>query len=208
MRPLLAASAALVALALAGCAHRGIQAGVAAGETTASTATPLLATHAARSRLVHIYVDAGAAAAPSAFATDLTHADTVALALRDQLRQRGYDVRGTDSALPRNEAGTAPGEIARHVAAGRPPPETSRAATYLHPNAPQLLLFVHLQEDPIIGDKSGDASAVVLGAFIADSADGAVLWSNRVSAPTPATDTQLRLLATRLIKNLPPLPPA
>jgi hypothetical protein len=208
MRPIHCVLAAFATVFAAGCAHRANHGGHAAGTSAPHAATPGPAAPAARSRLMHIYVDAAAPAAAAPFAADLTHADTVARALRDQLRRLGYDVRGTDSALPRHDAGAAPGDIARSVAAGQPPPDTSRAVTYLHPNAPRLLLFVHLQEDQAVGNTSAAPSSVVLGAFIADSTDGAVLWSNRVSAPPPATDDQLRLLASRLIRTLPSPPPA
>ena len=205
MRPSLSLLAVLVALSLLGCAHRAGGSGAVANP--GRIAAPLLAEHAARSRLLHIYVDAdNVAAAP--VSADLTHASTVAVSLRDQMRQRGYDVRGTESALPKGEAGATPGALARAVAAGQPPPASSRSITYLHPNAPQLLLFVHLQESPAAATQADSKPSVILGAFIADSADGTILWSNRVTARPPATDSQLRLLAVQLLKTLPTLPPA
>ena len=43
------------------------------------------------------------------------HATAVAVSLREQMRQRGYDVRGSESTLPGGENGKAPGELARRI---------------------------------------------------------------------------------------------
>ncbi|MFT3829898.1 MAG: hypothetical protein QM691_09370 [Opitutaceae bacterium] len=139
-------------------------------------------------------------------AAEFGPANTVAASLRALLRERGFDVRATELILPRGDTGVASGALARAIAAGDSPPEVSRAVTYLHPNAPRLLLFVRLDESTATANAA--TPSFVLGAFIADSADGAILWSNRVASTEPATDAQLRLLATQLLKNLPNLPPA
>ena len=208
MRPILPSLVLIGLLPFAGCVHRA--ATPAAPATDLSPASPLqLAERTARTRLVQIYVEATALPAQAPVATELIRANAVAVSLRDQLRQRGYDVRSSESAMPGVEAGTPPGELARAVAAGHTPPAFARAVTYLHPNAPRLLLFVHLQEAPAAADSATAARpAITLGAFIADSADGAILWSNRVTARPPATDSQLRLLAVQLLKTIPSIPPA
>ena len=208
MRPSLPILVLVGLLPFAGCAHR---VGTPAAQATARTAvsSPRQIEHTTRTRLVQIYVDAAADSAKAPRATDQAHATAVAVSLREQMRQRGYDVRGSESTLPGGENGKAPGELARAVAAGRTPPAFTRAVTYLHPNAPRLVLFVHLQETPVARDSIGPGrQPIVLGAFIADSADGSILWSNRVSSPPPATDSQLRQLAAQLLKTLPSLPPA
>lgn len=208
MRPSLRIIVLLGLLPFAGCAHRA--SAPAAHPSGRTTETPPEQTaHTARTRLVQIYVEASADSAKAPRATDQAHATAVAVSLREQMRQRGYDVRGSESTLPGGENGKAPGELARAVAAGRTPPAFTRAVTYLHPNAPRLVLFVHLQETPVARDSIAPGrQPIVLGAFIADSADGSILWSNRVSSPPPATDSQLRQLAAQLLKTLPTLPPA
>ncbi len=168
-----------------------------------SPADRVLLEHATRLRLVHVYIDSATSAPGAPSAADFGPANTVAASLRELLRDRGFDVRATELVLPRGETGVVPGALVRAIAAGERPPSVSRAVTYLHPNAPRLLLFVRLD-----GYNEADALPVVLGAFIADSADGAILWSNRVAAATPPSDSQLRLLATQLLKSLPCLPPA
>ena len=157
-------------------------------------------------RLVHIYVDAEVGSPLSPAAEDQTRAGTIALSLRDQMRQRGFDVREPEATMPPGEAGLAPRTMVRAVAEGQPPPASSRSITYLHPHAPRLLLFVHLQEDPQLG-KGPRAPSLALGAFIADSSDGTILWSNRITARPPASDHQLRQLAVELLRTL-PNPPA
>lgn len=208
MRPFLPFIVLVGLLPFAGCAHR---AGTPAAHESARTTipSPPQTEHTARTRLVQIYVDASTDSAKAPHAADLAHAAAVVVSLREQMRQRGYDVRGSESTLPGGEGVTAPGELARAVAAGRTPPAFTRAVTYLHPNAPRLVLFVHLQETPVARDNAAPSrQSIVLGAFIADSADGAILWSNRVSSSPPATDSQLRQLAAQLLKTLPTLPPA
>lgn len=177
----------------------------------ANAAAPLGATPATASALVlpavsalHVYVEVrhnGAAAAPLE-AND--HARTVSLSLGELLRKQGYDVRSAEAAAPASEAGRSAAALATAIAAGQPAPETSRAVTYLRPNAPSLLLFVHLDETAAATEKT----ELVLGAFLADSATGTILWSNRVTLRPPASDSTLRLLAARLVENLPARPPA
>lgn len=208
MRPSLPIIVLLGLLPFAGCAHRaGTPAAHASGRTAVSS--PEQTAHTARTRLVQIYVDASADSAKATLPNNLTHANAVAVSLCEQMRLRGYDVRGSESAHTPGQPSAAPDELARAVAAGHTPPAFTRAVTYLHPNAPRLVLFVRLQETPAARDSVSSArQSVVLGAFIADSADGAILWSNRVTARPPATDSQLRLLAAQLLKTLPSLPPA
>ncbi|HLP00487.1 MAG TPA: hypothetical protein VK163_00575 [Opitutaceae bacterium] len=190
-------------LAVAGCAHRLHPSAIPVAPITASD--QLLLDHAARLRLVHIYIDADTMAPVTLPAAEFGPANTVAASLRELLRERGFDVRATELVLPRGDTGIASGALARAIAAGDRPPEVSRAVTYLHPNAPRLVLFVRL--DGNVSPANLAAPSLVLGAFIADSADGAILWSNRVASTEPATDAELRLLATQLLKNLPNLPP-
>lgn len=188
---------------VAGCAHRI--------SPSATPVAPITATdqrlfeHAARLRLVHIYIDADTMAPVTLPPAEFGPANTVAASLRELLRERGFDVRATELVLPRGDTGVASGAVARSIAAGDRPPEISRAVTYLHPNAPRLVLFVRLDGNASAANLV--APSLVLGAFIADSADGAILWSNRVASTEPATDAELRLLATQLLKNLPNLPP-
>jgi hypothetical protein len=165
----------------------------------------LLVEHATRSRLVHIYVDSVAPVQAPPVSPESGHASTVAASLRELLRERGFDVRATEVALPRGEVGVAPGTLAKAVAAGEQLPQVSRAVTYLHPNAPRLVLFARLDEAAITGTAA--PISTVLGAFIADSADGTILWSGRVATTQPITDLQLRQLAAQLLKDLPNLPP-
>jgi hypothetical protein len=208
MRPFLPFIVLVGLLPFAGCAHRASTPAAHASARTTIPSPPQTA-HTARTRLVQIYVDASADSAKAPHPADQAHAAAVVVSLREQMRQRGYDVRGSEYTLPGGEQGTAPGELARAVAAGRTPPAFTRAVTYLHPNAPRLVLFVHLQETPVARDNAAPSrQSIVLGAFIADSADGAILWSNRVSSSPPATDSQLRQLAAQLLKTLPALPPA
>jgi hypothetical protein len=208
MQPSLSILVLVGLLPFAGCAHRASAPTAHASDRT-PMAPPLQTEHTTRTRRVQIYVDAASQPAQAPLSTDLAHATAVAVSLCEQMRQRGYDVRASESIQPLGQPDTAPCELARAVAAGHTPPAFTRAVTYLHPNAPRLVLFVHLQESPATSAGAASAKpAIVLGAFIADSVDGSVLWSNRVSTRPPATDSQLRQLAAQLLKTLPALPPA
>lgn len=208
MRPNLPSIALVGLLSLAGCAHRtGTQHQSAAANAT--TAPHQLAERATHTRMLQIYVEAIVHSQQTPAAPDIRHANAVAISLRDEMHQRGYDVRGSEPSMPANGAGTQPGELARAIGTGVTPPPFARAVTYLHPNAPRLMLFVHVDEAPATASgPNAVRPAITLGAFIADSSDGAILWSNRVTARPPATDTQLRQLATQLLKTVPELPPA
>ena len=176
----------------------------------ATAAAPLGASPAAASALVlpavsalHVYVEVGNNGPAAAPLQGNDHARTVSLSLGELLRKQGYDVRSAEAAAPSSEAGRSAAALATAIAAGQPAPETSRAVTYLRPNAPSLLLFVHLDETA-----AAEKTELVLGAFLADSATGLILWSNRVTLHPPASDATLRLLAARLVENLPVRPPA
>jgi hypothetical protein len=160
-------------------------------------------------RLLHVYADSALPAETTERNRAL--AETIALTLRDQLRQRGFDVRGAESAI---RDGTGPaasvevvaqlGVLARNITVGNPAPATSRVATYLHPNSPRLLLFVALT--PIGTNRSQRTPELGLGGFLADSATGEILWSGRTSARTADDNQSLRLLADKLVRNLAALP--
>jgi hypothetical protein len=179
-----------------GCIHRP-------GETTA-TAQPaagspgaVLQERAGRSRSLNLYVDQ---ASPGG--AGLAQAGPLALALRDLLRARGFDVRSAETTPPNGEPGALASQLAAAIAAGEPAPAAARPLSYLQPNAPRLLFFVHL-------GTAADArnGAPTLGAFLADSADGTILWSARATSRSQPTDLQLRQLAERLLKTLPALTP-
>lgn len=208
MRPNLPCIALVGLLSLVGCAHRTDTQPLSA--TSGAIAAPLkLAERATRTRLLQIYVEAVVHPQQATATPDVLHANAVAVSLSDQMRQRGYDVRGSEPSMPANGAGTQPGELAHAIATGVTPPPFARAVTYLHPNAPRLMLFVRVEENPATASgTNAERPVIALGAFIADSSDGAILWANRVTANPPATDTQLRQLATQLLKTLPQLPPA
>lgn len=134
-------------------------------------------------------------------------AETIALTLRDQLRTRGYDVRGaglTDRAEPAAAATVAAvtrlGSLAREIAAGSPPPASARYTTYLHPNAPRLLLFVAANTGS--ARHSHRKPELQLGGFLADSSTGEVLWSGRTTARADGNDQALRRLAAKLLLGL------
>ncbi len=178
------------------CVHR-------TGETAATSQPPaespvaVLLEHAGRSRSLNIYVDQ---ASPNG--AGRAQAGSLALALRDLLRARGFEVRGAETSPPSGEGGYLAVRLAAAVAAGEPVPAAARPLSYLQPNAPRLLFFVHLGTAANTKD-----DAPVLGAFLADSADGTILWSARATGRSPASDLQLRQLAERLLKTLPSLTP-
>lgn len=93
------------------------------------------------------------------------------------------------------------------LAAGDPVPANARTLTYLHPNAPRLLFFVCLATPPTPHTGGHAPDSVVLAAYLADSADGAILWSQRIATRRPISGEQLRLLAMQLLANFPGLPP-
>lgn len=161
-------------------------------------------------RLLHVYVDCALPAETNEHNRAL--AETLALTLRDQLRQHGFDVRGAESALRAGNAPAAAGEpvaqlgtLAQSITTGSPAPATSRAATYLHPNSPRLLLFVALV--PAGDNATRHPPELILGGLLVDSATGEVRWSGRTSAHPASGDQGLRLLADKLVRSLTALPP-
>ncbi len=137
-------------------------------------------------------------------------AETIALTLRDHLRELGYDVRGaepTDRAEAASGATGAAvarlGTLAREVASGNPPPASARYATYLHANAPRLLLFVAASTT----NNSRRQPELQLGGFFADSASGEILWSGRSTARYANDDQAVRRLTAKLLLNLSLQPP-
>ena len=185
----------------AGCSHRTAPAAPGATAPTAPSTT-LFVERTAHQRQVAIYVDCPAKTDGAARA----HAGALALSLRDLLRARGFDVRSAESAVPAGENGSAAGRLATALAAGSPAPERVRAVSYLHPNAPRLLFFVHLENAASDPTQAGKMQGPVLGGFLADSTDGAVVWSGRAAGRAALNDTELRQLAERFLKTLPPLP--
>jgi len=161
-------------------------------------------------RLFHVYVDCALPTETS----ERNHAlaETLALTLRDQLRQHGFDVRGAeatghDGSTPAASQATIAqlGALARAITAGSPAPAASRAATYLHPNAPRLLLFVALV--PSGSTPTRHHPELILGGLLVDSATGEVRWSGRTSARTAGDDQGLRLLTDKLVRSLTALTP-
>ena len=188
-------------LLLAGCVHR-TETPTTGAPTPATPNTARFAERATRQRQVAIYVDCP----PAAGGAGHSPAGALALSLRDLLRARGFDVRSAESAAPAGENGSAAGRLAAALAAGDPAPASVRAVSYLHPNAPRLLFFVHLETTSSPPAQAGKVHGAILGAFLADSHDGAVLWSGRATGRSTLNDTELRQLAEHLLKTLPPLP--
>lgn len=193
---LVAIAAVVAAMGLAGCLQPNGY--LTTAEATLGANLPLLQERTAHTRLLYIYV--GGDNAPAAVGT--AHVGALALSLRDLLRQKKYDVRGAESVPPTSEGGLLAGRIAQTIATGGAVPAAARPISYLHPNAPRLLLFVHLQEN-LPSKKSSRGPVTSVGAFLADSTDGAILWSGRTTTRDPLTDTALRQLANRLLKTLP-----
>lgn len=204
MRPNVNLLAFVGALLLGGCLHPT--------ETPRPPVDPVTANERpdTTTRLLHIYVDC---ALPSdSPERNRALAESVALTLRDQLRLRGYDVRGAESIIRHGSAVTPPGEaiaqlchLVRTVAGGTPPPAANRYATYLHPNAPRLLLFASLL--PSATTASGHEAELRLGGLLADSATGDILWSGRTSSSTNGDDQGVRRLVAKLLVNFDPRPP-
>ena len=211
---------------LAGCLNRPArmkpaapaQPAQAPAPKTGATVGALLAERAAVLNLVYVYVDAttaaGGADEPAVQAARrLGLEEAVALTLRDELRNRGYDVRSAEAAAARSCSDTSNQEeftelfaMARSVAAGEAPPAVVRRATHLHPNAPPLLFFAALSAAmPETGAKRA-ATPVLLGGFVADATSGAVLWSHRVSLAVAMDDTHVRQLAVELARAIPQVP--
>ncbi len=186
----------VLAVGLAGCAQSVRYASTA--EATLGPNLALLQERTARAQLLYIYVGNDGARAQGGTA----HAGALALALRDLLRPKGYDVRGAESVPPTSEGGLLAGRIAQTIATGGAAPSSARPISYLHPNGPRLLLFVHLQEN-LPSKTSARARVTAAGAFLVDSTDGAILWSGRTTSRDPITDTELRQLSTRLLRTLP-----
>ncbi len=178
------------------CVHRTGETPASAQPAAGSPAAELQE-RASRSRSLTIYVDQ---ANPGG--AGLAQAGHLALALRDLLGARGFDVRAAETTPPNGEGGALACQLATAIAAGEAAPAAARTLSYLQPNAPRLLFFVHL-------GTAADArnGAPVLGAFLADSADGTILWSARATSRSQPTDLQLRQLAERLLKTLPALTP-
>lgn len=133
--------------------------------------------------------------------------ESIALTLRDQLRARGYDVRAAEptdrteaTSLATAAAIARLGSLAQEVAAGTPPPAFARYATYLHPNAPRLLFFAAAHSDTAANPHR--KPELQLGAFLADSASGEILWSGRTATRTAGDDQAVRRLAAKLLLNL------
>ena len=194
MRPFLPLLVLVVALLLGGCIH------------SVKPLPPPPATGAAvlPQRMLHLYVDCVLPAESPEVNRAL--ATTIALTLRDQLRLRGYDVRGAESTVRNGAAPSAAGEaiaqlshLAAAVAAGTAPPATDRYATYLHPNAPRLLLFVALA----LGDSSTPhrPAELQLGGLLADSATGEIRWSGRLTARSASDEQSVRRLAGQLLRT-------
>jgi hypothetical protein len=212
---------------LAGCLNRPARrqpaastppAPAAPASKAAASVGPLLAERAAILHLVYVYVDATVAAVgadePAAQAArKLALEEAVALTLRDELRNRGYDVRSAEAATARSSNDTSNQEeftelfaLARSVAAGEAPPAVVRRATHLHPNAPPLLCFAALSTAlPETGTKRA-ATPVVLGGYIVDATTGDVLWSHRVSLAAAMDDLHVRQLAVELARGIPRVP--
>ena len=184
----------------------------------AASVGPLLAERAAILNFVYVYVDAtvaaGGADEPAAQAARrLALEEAVALTLRDELRNRGYDVRSAEAAAARSCSDTSNQEeftelfaMARSVAVGEAPPAVVRRATHLHPNAPPLLFFAALNAAmPETGTKRA-ATPVVLGGYIVDATTGDVLWSHRVSLVAAMDDPHVRQLAVELARAIPRVP--
>lgn len=186
-------AALLAATLLAGCAHHSKTA-----TPSAADPSPLLAERLATTRLLHIY--AGSANMPDRNASEL--ATALALTLRDTLRSRGFDVRGAETSPPATEGSQGIGELARAAALGGPLPDSARSLSYRHPNAPRLLLCVHLEGEAAPGG-AAPAARLTLGGFLADSRDGTILWSAHVARHGTAADNRLRELATQLLATLP-----
>jgi hypothetical protein len=194
--------ALLGAILLGGCTHP-------AGHRPPPPACESLPRPASHAPL-HVYVDCALPTESSEHNRALSA--SLALTLRGQLRQHGFDVRGAESTLRDGNTPSAPGEtisqlmaLAQAIAMGSPAPTSSRAATYLHPNSPRLLLIVCLTPADKIASRRPEE--LILGGFLVDSATGVVRWSGRASAHTTGDDQGLRLLADKLGHSLSALPP-
>lgn len=205
MRPPLLFLGLTGALLLGGCAHNpGATPPPPVGLRLPSA--PGTAPH----RLLHVYVDCGLRSEGPERNRAL--AETIALTLRDQLRARGYDVRGAEPTARAESASVATaaalarlGSLAQEVAAGTPPPTSARYATYLHPNAPRLLFFVAANTGP--AGKPHRKPGLQLGGFLADSVTGEILWSGRTTVRT-SDDQAVRRLAALLLHGLSLQPPS
>ncbi len=130
-------------------------------------------------------------------------ANALALTVRDTLRSRGFEVRGAEAVVPATPAATAIGGLARNAASGATLPASARPLSYLHANAPRLLCCIHLEGTN--ADEAGGAGGppLALGGFLADSRDGTILWSARLTLRGDATDTRLREVVAQLLAPLP-----
>lgn len=204
--PSLRHAAPLLLLLLAGCAHtpelkQTTEPAPPGGSSAAGGAAAL------RTRSVQIYVDTTPSESASATDPGWIRAETFALVLRDRLGDRGFEVRSAEAHPPPGNAGTAAVAITRLIADGSPPPTTTRALAYLHPNAPRLLLMVGIEKSPGPAAMPGRDGPLLIGALLADTTDGSILWSHRLVENLPTDDRQLRRLADQLLVTLPTPPP-
>ena len=193
-------------LLLGGCNHPSGTATSAGGPSPIAAGAPV-----APQRLLHVYVDSALLFENAGSNHSL--AEAVALTLRNELRLRGYDVRAAEAVGAGAPVPSAPGAamvqlgaLAHSIAAGSPPPASTRHATYLHANSPRLLLFVAL--DLGAARNSHQPAELRLGAFLANPATGEILWAERVSGRVASNNQGVRRLAGKLLHNLTLVPPS
>lgn len=187
----------LVAALFAGAGCTTVPAGktAAAPASSAPPDAPATAGASHGRRAVSVYLETGADARPGLGAE-------LAGAAQDELRRRGYEIRGVHffpAGTPADDTVALLFAPARALAGGTAPDDTLRAATYLHTNSPRLVFVASLQLAAAPAKSGPPGPAVTLSAFLCNTATGSVVWSG---SATTAGDTLDAARAPKLAADL------
>jgi hypothetical protein len=154
----------------------------------------------ARSSLLSIYLGVGAEP-NSGFAKQVLDATAA------DLRERGFDVRGSSTYPAPAQQGTNFAPLLDQATAlnhGTTIATTQRAATYLHVNSPRLVLIASLESATEKNLFGKPVQRVSVAAFLCETSTGEVVWSGRTSLNDAAPDVELaQKLATALLRSAP-----
>lgn len=166
----------------------------------APVAEPKVETQAVASSLLSVYL--GVTTEPqSGFAKQVLDATAA------DLRERGFDVRGSSTYSAKSQQNTNFAPLLAQAAAlneGTAIAPKQRAATYLHVNSPRLVLIASLNSAPDKNLFGKPVQHVSIAGFLCETSTGEVVWSGHASLNDAAPDAELaQKLAASLLRSAP-----